>query len=190
MMVWADISSLKPLFALEQHHRLSYRDGKLEWVLGADAASKVTALSFLSAGSIFLILGLAIEIWVFVRCFHTCFFFSQWVTYQSSCCISIWGRCAVPLDSHWEVSGFTSAGSLRVRGLWMLCLVCPYLLSHSDCLQKTKSALYVKQECQPLEQKACPNALRSELEGCMLCYTSVCQNCVLALSPLICLCPH
>lgn len=29
MMVWADISFLKPLFALEQH-RLSYRDGRLE----------------------------------------------------------------------------------------------------------------------------------------------------------------
>lgn len=44
-------------------------------MLGTDAASKVTALSFLSAGSIRVILGLAIEIWVFVTCFHTCFFF-------------------------------------------------------------------------------------------------------------------
>lgn len=147
MMVWADISFLKPLFALEQH-RLSYRDGRLEWVLGTDAASKVTALSFLSAGSIRVILGLAIEIWVFVTCFHTCFFFSQWVTYQSPCCISIWGRCAVPLDSHWEVNGFTSAGSLRVRRLWMLCLVCPYLLSPFWLPAKTKSALCVKQGCQ------------------------------------------
>lgn len=57
-MVWGVISFPKPPFALEQYCLVRWRWQTHEQVLEADATAKVTALSFLSAGSVFVILGL------------------------------------------------------------------------------------------------------------------------------------
>lgn len=58
MIVWDIISFPKPPFALEQYCLSCWGQLAREQVLGADATAKVTALSFLSAGSVLVILGL------------------------------------------------------------------------------------------------------------------------------------
>lgn len=56
MMVWGVISFPKPPFAPEQHCLVHWGQQTREQGLGTDA--KVTALSFLSAGSVLVILEL------------------------------------------------------------------------------------------------------------------------------------
>lgn len=58
MMVWGVIYFPKPPFAPEQYCLVRWGQQTYERVLGADATAKVTALSFFSAGSVLVILGL------------------------------------------------------------------------------------------------------------------------------------
>lgn len=58
MMVWGVISFPKPPFALQQYCLFYWGQQTHEQGLGADATAKVTALSFLSAGSVLIILEL------------------------------------------------------------------------------------------------------------------------------------
>jgi len=61
-MVWGVISFPKPLFALEQYCLSHWGQQTHQQVLGADATTaKVTALSFLPAGSVLVILGLDLD---------------------------------------------------------------------------------------------------------------------------------